>query len=513
MRTQFDSEEQLRSLYIVSAILSLLISIWITLNQVIINSDAICYLLSAAEVGEAGVSAAMKLCGQASWPFYSILIYYFSHYSMLSVSASAYFMDACFTMISVLTFITIVRMLGGTRRVLWLAAFVILCSHHFNSVRQYIIRDHGFWAFYLLSIMFLLRFMRDYRWQNALCFSMTLGMATLFRIEGAVFMLLMPFAVFLNEGSLRTRFSGFLKLNMITASALAVIALWVLMHPAQSMEHLGRLPELPNQLRNGVALMVQSFQTSKYTLIQHVLPSEAARDAGVVWFLVTVLLYIVTVVSDLSLLVTGLLIYACAAGLYANFSRSSKLVLFSYVALNLLISAMFFAEHLFLSKRYLVALSLTLSLFLPFILDHLLQFRSDKKRRYAAYAMMAFLFASSIGVILNSDSNRNFVREGADWIAANIPADARMYSNDVQVAYYSGHYGKNIFRAMHVNHNIDSLLDKKIWKYDYVVVRTGKRDADRIVKHMKSVQGDVLLKITNEEGNQIKIFKMPKKAG
>jgi hypothetical protein len=67
-----------RIVYWAAGAASLMLSVWLALHLDIINPDAICYVLSAKQAGESGMTAAMHLCGQASWPFYSVLIYAFS---------------------------------------------------------------------------------------------------------------------------------------------------------------------------------------------------------------------------------------------------------------------------------------------------------------------------------------------------------------------------------------------------------------------------------------------------
>ncbi|EKD70282.1 MAG: hypothetical protein ACD_46C00579G0001, partial [uncultured bacterium] len=133
-------------IYFVAAIISLFLSTWISYRESVINPDAICYLLSAEEISRGGLNAAMNLCPQAIWPFFSYLVYLFAQLTSASYLLSANFLDAIFTLISVITFIAIVHELGGTRRGLCFAAMVILLSHEFNAIRQYIVRDHGFWA-------------------------------------------------------------------------------------------------------------------------------------------------------------------------------------------------------------------------------------------------------------------------------------------------------------------------------------------------------------------------------
>src|SRR5689334_12361975 len=128
------------AIYSFAALISLIFSSWVAYREVLINPDAICYLQSAAMIGVGGLRKAMNLCTQAQWPFYSILIYVLSKLTQLPLLISAYLWDALFTACSVVTFLAVVHQLGASRRILWLAAFVILLAHQFNSIRQYIIR-------------------------------------------------------------------------------------------------------------------------------------------------------------------------------------------------------------------------------------------------------------------------------------------------------------------------------------------------------------------------------------
>ena len=141
------------SIFFSAAAISILLSIWAATTGSVVNTDAICYLQSA-DTMPAGLHAAMTVCGQAQWPFYSALIFSVVHLASLSNVAAAYLLNGFFSLISVVTFVGIIHFLNPARRLLWLAAAVILLSHDFNAIRQYIIRDHGFWAFYLVSILF-----------------------------------------------------------------------------------------------------------------------------------------------------------------------------------------------------------------------------------------------------------------------------------------------------------------------------------------------------------------------
>ncbi len=143
----------------------------------------------------------MHLCDQSKWPFYSVLIYAIARLTHFSYLNSAFLLNGFFTLISVLTFINLVNQLSKNQRVVWLAAAVILLAQEFNAVRTDIVRDHGFWAFYLLSVLFLLKYFRQselnfFSWPFSFGWAICLIVATLFRVEGVIFLILMPFAVF-----------------------------------------------------------------------------------------------------------------------------------------------------------------------------------------------------------------------------------------------------------------------------------------------------------------------------
>ncbi len=299
------------AIYSFAAIISLLLSGWIAYREILINPDAICYLQSAAVIGAGGLRKAMNLCAQAQWPFYSVLIFSLGMLTHLPLLVSAYIWDALFTALSVVTFIAIVRQLGGGRRVLWLAAFVILMAHQFNSIRQYLIRDHGFLAFYLLSLNLLLRYVATPRWTYAFGWGLSLLFATLFRIEGAVFLVLLPWLCwFLPSFTAWQRVKGFLQLNIISLAAGLAVFGWLIFHPEISLASLGRMQDLVFQLFHAGGMVWQRFQISANAFAHSVLAPESMADAGLVFSLSVIMWYVVRVLTNLSLICSGLVIYA-----------------------------------------------------------------------------------------------------------------------------------------------------------------------------------------------------------
>lgn len=437
-------------IYLIAGIISILLSIWINSHETVLNPDAICYLQSSMIVGTEGIKAAADLCNQARWPFYSVFIHYVAVGTHLSYATSAYLIDAFFSLISVLTFIAITKKLGGTKRVMWLAALVILTAHDFNSVRQYIVRDHGFWAFYLLSVWLLLHYLQHPKFKYALLWSISIIAAMIFRIEGGVFLCAVPCLVFFcHEYPLRKRIKLFLSLNFISIVAGFFVFNWLIMHPHRSMQHLGRIPELTMQLQSGWQIIFNQYHASKLGMVKYVLSPEGERDAGMVLIITFLMAYLINVINSLSWIYTALVAYAMKSK--ATVMMQGKRVLITYIIINLVVTTMFYAQHLFLSKRYLVALSLMLMLFVPFALA---QLWPRKKWLYAAFF---FMLISALGGIFDFGHSKFFMRQAGDWMAVNVPKNARLYLNDFQTMYYTQHFGNQIFTIIQ-DYNVPNAL-------------------------------------------------------
>lgn len=456
-------------LYAIAALVSVLLSAWIGWREQVINPDGICYLMSAEAFQVFSVGQVMQLCPQSGWPFYPWLIHAIMNATGWPSLVAANVLDGALSLLSVITFIKIVEALGGSRRVMAFAAFVILCAHEFNSVRQYVVRDHGYYAFYLLSIFFFLRVLVQPRLVSVVGWALSFVVATLFRVEGAVFLIALPFvSVFmpsLRGQRLRT-FFWLLSPCLLAGVGLALLA--AVHHEALP---LGRLPELSQALTHSGAAIWQRYADTKAALIQYVLPLEAVRDAGVVWFLTLVIWYGVSLIQNVSFIAALLVIYAWVTRA-AAWSRVHCQAVCAYLVVNLAITVVFFAQHLFLSKRYLLAFTLTLLLWVPFALERLYQSRVEGKGRKILYSLVMFsMLFSSLGVVLDRGPSKGYVREAGDWLATNVPDKASLYVNDFQLMYYAKHEGFDIFKKIPLNRDPKTLSDGRWNHYDYVALR------------------------------------------
>ncbi|HEX2549292.1 MAG TPA: hypothetical protein VHM20_05645, partial [Gammaproteobacteria bacterium] len=364
-----------RAVYWVAGLISLFISLWIFKQTELINPDGICYVESAANMPK-GLHYAMHLCGQAGWPFYSILIYGMHLLTHFTMENSAYLLDALLSLLSVLTFIRIVEVLALQKQnhfILWLAAFVILFSNIFNDVRHYIIRDHGYFAFYLLAILFLLNFFQIRKWFYALGWSVASIIATFFRIEGAIFLALIPLIAFFDwRTSFVIRIQSFFKLNLLSIIGVCFVAVLLWFHPEES---LGRFREINLQQ---ASMFLTVLQTKSELLKTYILNKHAMIDPKIILFFTLLVWYLYSAISNVSWIYMILVVYAWSKKLL-KMPPIMNMVIWSYLIINVALTFLFLSTNMFISKRYLVGQSLVLMLWVPFALQALfLQWRTRK---------------------------------------------------------------------------------------------------------------------------------------
>jgi hypothetical protein len=493
--------------YVIVLFFSLVLSVWICARETVINPDGICYLMAADVFSKLGVNALTNYCAQSSWPFYSIFISLVAQWTHFSLEMSAYLLNGMATLLSVFLFLKIISELGGNTRVLYFAALVILLFHEFNSVREYIIRDHGFWAFYLLSCYLLLRFMRQSNWFYAISFSMSLLLAALFRVEAVIFLLGLPWLIFCDfHRAFKARMAAFFQLNIPLILIIFFAIGWLIAHPAYfELKYLGRLAEIVNQFQHGVQLIYVSYDKAKLALIQNVLPSEATRDANLLLFLMITFWYAINVISHLSYIYFFLVGYAFYIHSF-SFEVRAKLVLAGYLFLNFMITAVFFLQHFFLSKRYLMAFSLILMCYVPFALDHLWQRRAQFSYRVSLFIVAFFIFISSLGGIFEFGPSKSYIHEAGNWIDQNVPKTASLYANDFQLMYYTRHYPDDLFKKWPEFLGMDIAKNPNWKSYQFVALRLSHRDD---INKMKSHFPFYPIKIfMNNHGDQVIIYQI-----
>jgi hypothetical protein len=239
---QLMMRNQLSMLLIGAAVL---IASWIIYSQHgWVTSDSILYFEMARLITDGQWQAATTMF---KWPFYPSLIALVHMATGLSIQTSAQCLSIVFFTTSLWALIKIVTQLGGNQRAQILAALMVFGSTYIvGDIMPMSTRDQGYWAFMLLALWQLIVFYKHGAIKNALAWQVLVLVATLFRIEGAVYILALPLALLVlpkprdNGNTIHLLFRAYVF--FILLGILGLLA--VVMSNSINLDALGRLKEL-----------------------------------------------------------------------------------------------------------------------------------------------------------------------------------------------------------------------------------------------------------------------------
>src|SRR5690606_15404520 len=289
---------------LVAVSVSILLSVWLTYSDNVINGDGILYLKSAEAFADGDWRQGVTIY---RWPLYAALIGALHYVSGLDTDIVAYVVNGALYAVVVWTFLSIVKLFGADRRTLWIAAILILALPSLNSYRAFVIRDVGYWAFYLVGLLAFFKFQLTPRLRLALGFGLAMTVATLFRIEGIAFLLFMPLVVLWDAGiSHRERLARLAKLNIVLLVNAVVGAAWFVTQGPGAFA--GRLHEPWTRMKAFAEQLSGGLVAKADVLGQSVLneySDDFALSGLIVILLVILLTYITKSLSLLGALAAG----------------------------------------------------------------------------------------------------------------------------------------------------------------------------------------------------------------
>jgi hypothetical protein len=172
------------------------------------------------------------------------------------------------------------------------------------------------------------------------------------------------------------------------------------------------------------------------------------------------------------------------------------------------VTASFYAEHLFLARRYLIAFSLVLMLWVPFGLEKLIQQRQQRFSRSLLTITMLLMLISAIGGLFEFGHSKNHIRLAGDWLATNTNQQSIIYVNSVQLMYYSQHHRNDFFPRIkeYVGTNI---FTNDAWKkYDYIALNLSQDESATIKSRASQNQWAQLTEFSNTHGDKVIIYQV-----
>ncbi|HID44419.1 MAG TPA: hypothetical protein EYP34_01520 [Chromatiaceae bacterium] len=473
--------------YLGAALVSLALSLWQIANIAQINHDAVYYLQAIQ-----GDASSIRQVG--NWLFYPTLFHWIHLVSGLDLEHSAHLLNSVLDTLLVLAFIRLVEILGSTRQTLMWSAVLVLSLPYLNENRPEIIRDHGYWAFTLVAMTAYLKLFRTYSWRHLLWWYLAMITATLFRVEGVVFLALMPFGLLLDtEKPWKQR----MKHTVMSLLPFLLIGLGFVLAMQFYPGFQNRLADTLTNAGSFVNIFTETIPEKARLLRQGILPqfSQSAAETtlylGVIWSIIKDL------VSSLSWLYFGILLlrrWFPAPAL----PRDARIIIGWYAAIAALVLFLHGAQHFVMVSRYTMSLALMLLIVVAFSLDEL-QKKAGKspalKTQFAIVGVcIVLLFADSL---INSSKPKVYILDAAKWARENLPDKARVLTDyhPERVGYYS-------------NRNNDRKYEFQLYRpgktspeaYDYAFVRTRRGKANSELQQLLFSQGmKPIQKITGKQ--------------
>jgi hypothetical protein len=490
----------------VAVLVSLVLSAWCVYRDPVINHDGILYIRAAEAILSGGWRGGMAIY---PWPFYAWLLALIHQGTGLGLEPAAHVLDAVLQALAVWAFITVVRELGGDRRAMLAAALVILVHPPFNDYRSFVIRDFGYWAFYLVALFWFLRFFKAPGLGAAVAWGASMVLATLFRIEGLVILLLAPLALlFRPDRSFAARCRELALAHGVVLAALVALAVWWV--AGAPVEQTGRLAEPMQWLRQIGGQLTGGFREKATALAQSILNQYSARYAMASVFAVLGVIFLGKTIGTLTPLYTLLALHSWRGRLVPVPAGMGR-VLAWFVAVQTVILVGFLVVQFFLTGRHAVAWALTAMLVVAFSLVELYdrwQRRAGGGRtaRWLFPAVCAILVVMAIEGLFSFGPSKLYLREAGLWLKERTAPEAKIHGNNRIVAFYAGKRSENWARGFTWDETAALLKDRSWSGYDYVAVALDRRHPEHAAA-VSGVLGDSpVARFENGRGDQVLVF-------
>ena len=438
---------------ILSGLASLLLSLLAIGQTDIINHDGVLYLRAIE-----GDAESIRRIG--NWLFYSKLIGWLSAATGLDVEKSAYLLNTLLDLLTVLAFLRFVEELGGKGRTLIWAAILILVLPYLNDNRAEIIRDHGYWAFTMVAMLFYLKLYKGFSWKWLLLWNLSMGLATLFRVEGVAFLLLMPLGLLLRPGPLAGRMREVALCLLPAILVLGILLAWHLLGNGAG----NRLTRLAANSQELLEIFTERIPSKATQLRDTLLPDLSPGSANLLIYIALLISIAKDLAESLSWPLALLLLFHRRLTT-TPLPRAYTTTLLLYGGISLVILLLQGGLHFVMVSRYTMALALML---LPIVVFTLEQLWLQRQARPPWVGIaIALLIAGLAGdSLIESRSPKPHIREAASWVSKTLPPGSRILTDYefLRLSYYAQKSGSR--------YHIQQFRGKtRLSRFDYALVR------------------------------------------
>ncbi len=491
------------------AIAGVIASAWCIHIDDVINNDGVEYIRAAEQLAARNWAGAFAV---HQWPFFSFLMWGTSEVLGTSYEAAGQLLNASFFTASSLLFVGVVRAFGGTsRRLTILAALVAVLHPAFNEYRAFIIRDAGYLAFYLLALFCLARSIQTTSLHYPAGVVAALLVASLFRIEGAVFLLSAPLLILTVRGKNGGSPWNRLVLTIVSAAVLALLLGWWLIAPNGGITA-DVATTTPWEVVSTAWHQITSSVSYKIAVLRtEFLGTYAAEYAWALFVFAVLMILLSATLSQLTIPWALLAIGGVVVGVRFPLKSLNRIWL-TLVGMHLVILLVFAVIKLFLVARYPLALAVTILILIPFALERVALAIRWHKLKTPARALVGVLLLWAVGESVSGLDNvtrATAIKDAGLWLADRATTPESLVTNDRRLAYYAGRHTDLKYIEPRWARLKLGLTEWRWWtKGSYFALRLSREDKAREDLFTEALGKSPVKEFAGESGDRVLVYKI-----
>lgn len=470
-----------------------------------INNDFVLYHEAARLIAVGEWQSAFSLFG---WPLYSLLIASLNTLTGLSLQTSAQILSVIFFGLATSCFLKIIHMLGGDSKAILSGALILFSSQYIvGDVLPMLVRDHGFWAFFLLSLVFFIRFYQSKNTKDALFWQLSIIIATLFRIEGITYLMLLPLLLlFSNHTSWGNRLGLLLKAQSINLAIAFSAGIAIATLESLSIDQFGRLKEIFSL--NLYQELTAKFIYRSEIMATSVLGNHLEEFAHEGLLLVFVSIIVTKIISTSGWISIGLAIMTFRKK-WAELNPHARQVLMAGMSIALLNMLLIITKVFVLSGRYVAAFSFLVMIFAAFYMAHIWRYivSDTKGTQYKKWIVVALLIIMGLSLVKNTlpkVDGSNFEQDAIAWLKQNSSVDGKTYFSTPRLRFYANHNFTDLDRDSWQTLS-EAISNQSIFAYQRLVILIDELPEARTKELTEALSGYVIAKEFYSPKNKKKV--------
>ncbi|MDF0378552.1 hypothetical protein [Methylophilus sp. YYY-1] len=433
-----------------------------------VNNDSLLYFEQARLLAAGQWQQAHRLF---SWPFYPSLLALIHRSTGLEIHSAAIGLNIVCFVLFVAGFQQLLLEAGAKLRTLhWGHGLLFSTQYMVGSVLGMLLRDEGFWAAYTWGLVYWLRSLKTQRWQDLLAFQAVMVIATLFRIEAAVYLLALPLCALAYTGlSASARLKLWLRANSLSLLTALMLGI-ALFAGVLRLDQLGRLQEIFTQVTRLFGERIDFIQQKAAIINQQVL-GEDLDEYGL--FSLWVTLILIAISKTLKTAGLPALIAICwpKQSWWSRLPAPARHLALATLSVSFVVSLVILLNVFVLSSRYVIASGIVFIFLAAFAMTEW-QSRWPKLSSRGVACLLVAMLAYSLW-------DRNPIdldRQAVDYIQTINPQQQPVFYDTENARFYA----HQPYQDRVLGHTLFPELVKQqaISKYDYYMITISKDAVD-----------------------------------